>query len=164
MDTTWKEARVFYGLMAVTIGLSCIFTLLPFVSLFQIMIFAQVVNGMLLPIILIFLVLLLRKGKILGLPEQSRAGKFKDVRKAQAAMLSFEHTTIVSVTGSQDAVETLTKDAGEIEKKEKENKLQSERYYKLKMRLATVAEVLALLATGLLFFASILITQTFIWD
>jgi NRAMP (natural resistance-associated macrophage protein)-like metal ion transporter len=76
MDTTWKEARVFYGLMAVTIGLSCIFTLLPFVSLFQIMIFAQVVNGMLLPIILIFLVLLLRKGKILGLPEQSRAGKF----------------------------------------------------------------------------------------
>lgn len=75
MDTTWKEARVFYGIMGAIIIASGLITLLPAFSLFQIMIFAQVVNGILLPIILIFIVLLLLKGKQLGLPESSKAGK-----------------------------------------------------------------------------------------
>lgn len=76
MDTTWKEAPVFYGLMAATIISAGLIVLLPGISLFQVMIFAQVVNGMLLPIILIFLVLLLMDGEKLGLPKQSKVGKF----------------------------------------------------------------------------------------
>ena len=75
MDTTWKQARVFYGLMAAVILLAGGVVLLP-ISLFQIMIFAQVVNGMLLPVILIFLVVLLRDGQQLGLPPQSRWARF----------------------------------------------------------------------------------------
>lgn len=75
MDTTWREARVFYGIMAVIILISCLITLQPFFTLFQIMIFAQVVNGILLPIILIFLLILLLRGKKIGLPESSRWGK-----------------------------------------------------------------------------------------
>lgn len=76
MDTTWKEAKVFYGIMGVILIASGAIVLLPHLSLFQVMIFAQVVNGMLLPIILIFLFLLLRDGEKLGLPKQSRLGKF----------------------------------------------------------------------------------------
>ncbi len=76
MDTTWKEARVFYGIMGATIAVAGIITLLPNFSLFQIMIFAQVVNGVLLPIILVFIFLLMLRGKELGLPEGSKIGKF----------------------------------------------------------------------------------------
>lgn len=75
MDTTWKEARAFYGLMAVIIVLSAAFTLQPIFSLFQVMLFAQAVNGILLPIILIFVLVLLARGRQFGLPAGSRLGR-----------------------------------------------------------------------------------------
>ncbi|MBI5728729.1 MAG: Nramp family divalent metal transporter [Candidatus Magasanikbacteria bacterium] len=75
MDTTWKEAKAFYGIMAAIIVLSAVLTLQPWFSLFQVMIFAQVINGILLPIILIFILILLIKGKQFGLPESSKLGK-----------------------------------------------------------------------------------------
>ncbi len=75
MNTTWKEARAFYGIMAAVIILSAAFALQPFFSLFQVMLFAQVVNGILLPIILIFILVLLVRGKQYGLPESSRLGR-----------------------------------------------------------------------------------------
>jgi Mn2+/Fe2+ NRAMP family transporter len=40
------------------------------------MILAQVVNGVLLPVILIFLVIILNRGEKIGLPKGSRIGKF----------------------------------------------------------------------------------------
>ena len=40
------------------------------------MIAAQVLNGLLLPIILVFLILLLNKGSQIGLPEPSKKEKF----------------------------------------------------------------------------------------
>src|SRR3989339_1265866 len=72
VNTKLKDAPVFYGLMALMILIAAAFVLTPIFSLFQIMIFAQVVNGMLLPIILIFLIILFNSGKQLGLPPLSR--------------------------------------------------------------------------------------------
>ncbi|HLC69892.1 MAG TPA: Nramp family divalent metal transporter [Patescibacteria group bacterium] len=75
VDRTWKEAPTFYGMMAFTIILSAVFVMLSVFPLFHIMIFAQVVNGILLPIILIFLVIILNRGQKIGLPKGSRIGR-----------------------------------------------------------------------------------------
>lgn len=73
VDRKLKEAPTFYGLMAFMVLCAAVFVLLPVFSLFQIMIFAQVVNGMLLPIILVFLIVLFNSGNQLGLPPLGRA-------------------------------------------------------------------------------------------
>ncbi|MBI5222492.1 MAG: Nramp family divalent metal transporter [Candidatus Magasanikbacteria bacterium] len=72
VDRKLKEAPVFYGLIAFMVLFAALFLLTSFFSLFQVMIFAQVVNGMLLPIILVFLIILFNSGKQLGLPPLSR--------------------------------------------------------------------------------------------
>jgi Mn2+/Fe2+ NRAMP family transporter len=76
VDRKLTEAPTFYGLMAFMILCAAIFVLLPIFSLFQIMIFAQVVNGMLLPIILIFLIILFNGGEKLGLPPLRKTSSF----------------------------------------------------------------------------------------
>lgn len=76
VDRKMREAPFFYALMAFPILFASIFLFTPFFSLFQIMIFSQVVNGMLLPIILIFLIILLNDRERLGLPQEGRFGKW----------------------------------------------------------------------------------------
>jgi len=76
VDRKITEAPTFYGLMAFMVIFSAVFVVTPFFSLFQIMIFAQVVNGMLLPIILVFLIMLFNSGKELGMPQQSELSSF----------------------------------------------------------------------------------------
>ncbi len=75
MDTDWKDATVFYGLIAAVIIFSAVFVLIPGMPLFKTMIMAQVLNGVLLPIILIFLLILLNSQKKLGLPKMGRFEK-----------------------------------------------------------------------------------------
>jgi len=76
LDRQFNKAKIFYGIMAVIIAASGIMVLLPIFSLFQIMIFAQVLNGILLPVILIFLIILLNRGQRLGLGPQGTAAKW----------------------------------------------------------------------------------------
>ncbi len=76
VNTNWKQAPQFYGLITACILLPVLYVLIPNVSLFRIMILAQVVNGMLLPIILVFLILLLRRRTRLGLPKGGRVSNF----------------------------------------------------------------------------------------
>ena len=54
IDKTPKEAPIFYGLFTFFIVASAFFILIPGLPLLNIMIFSQVLNGMLLPVILIF--------------------------------------------------------------------------------------------------------------
>ncbi len=69
----WREARVFYGLLALFVGGAAVFIVIPGLPLIQVMFFAQVINGLLLPIILVFVMLLtgdarlgpLRSGRLL---------------------------------------------------------------------------------------------------
>ncbi len=56
----WREAPVFYGLIAFLVATAALFTLIPGLPLIQVMFLAQVVNGVLLPIILIFVMRLSR--------------------------------------------------------------------------------------------------------
>ncbi len=61
----WHEAPVFYGLLAFLIVSAALFTLIPGLPLIQVMFLSQVVNGLLLPIILVF-VMRLSRGSSLG--------------------------------------------------------------------------------------------------
>lgn len=76
VNTNWKQAPQFYGLITACILLPVLYILIPNISLFRIMILAQVINGMLLPVILIFLVLLLHRRTRLGLPRGNRWSNF----------------------------------------------------------------------------------------
>jgi NRAMP (natural resistance-associated macrophage protein)-like metal ion transporter len=62
----WREAPAFYGLLAFFIGFAALFMLIPGLPLIQVMFVAQVINGLLLPIILVFVMLLARDRRIMG--------------------------------------------------------------------------------------------------
>lgn len=61
-----REAPVFFGLYTVIIILGAAIVLWPNLSLYQVMLATQVINGMLLPPILIFMVLIASKKSIMG--------------------------------------------------------------------------------------------------
>lgn len=94
INTTWKQAPWFYGSMLASILFGAAVVLLSYIPLFKIMIFAQVVNAMLLPVILVFLVLLLKNRQRLGLPLGSRWGSWA---YNIIAWLSIAVLTIVSL-------------------------------------------------------------------
>lgn len=60
----WREAPVFYGLLTFFVGAAALFILIPGLPLIQVMFLAQVVNGLLLPIILIFVMRLSREANL----------------------------------------------------------------------------------------------------
>lgn len=60
----WREAPVFYGLLTLLIGASALVTIIPGLPLIHVMFVAQVVNGLLLPIILIFVMRLSREPRL----------------------------------------------------------------------------------------------------
>lgn len=62
----YKEARIFFGLYTVIIVLGAAIVLWPKLSLYHVMLTTQVVNGVLLPPILIFMVLIASKKSIMG--------------------------------------------------------------------------------------------------
>lgn len=57
----WGQAPVFYGLLTLFIGVGALFTVIPGLPLIEIMFLSQVVNGLLLPIILVFVMRLSRE-------------------------------------------------------------------------------------------------------
>ena len=62
----WREAPAFYGLLAFFIGFAALFMLIPGLPLIQVMFSAQVINGLLLPVILVFVMLLAADRRIMG--------------------------------------------------------------------------------------------------
>jgi len=66
VDWNWREAPAFYGLLALFIGFAALFVMIPGLPLIQVMFAAQVVNALLLPFILVFVMLLASDRKLLG--------------------------------------------------------------------------------------------------
>jgi len=66
IDHRWREAPAFYGILAFVVGFSAIFVLIPGLPLITVMFLAQVLNGILLPFILVFVMLLARDRRIMG--------------------------------------------------------------------------------------------------
>ena len=66
LDTKFVEAPQFYGLYSLMIFMGAAIILLPNVPLISIMYYSQVINGILLPFILIFMLLLINDKQIMG--------------------------------------------------------------------------------------------------
>ncbi len=66
IDKKWGEARQFYWLYAGIIAVGAAVVLIPSLPLLKIMLVSQVVNGVLLPFILVFMLLLINKEKLMG--------------------------------------------------------------------------------------------------
>ncbi|MBU0546053.1 divalent metal cation transporter [Patescibacteria group bacterium] len=65
-NTTWKNGKVFYSIILMTIFIPAVIVLIPGVSMVKIMILSQDVNGMLLPFILIFVMKIINDKRIMG--------------------------------------------------------------------------------------------------
>ncbi len=75
-DRSWDEAPVYRGIITAVIMVSALLVILPGVDLFEIMMSAQVINGVLLPVLLVFLVFIASDRLIMG---QYRNGRVWNV-------------------------------------------------------------------------------------
>jgi NRAMP (natural resistance-associated macrophage protein)-like metal ion transporter len=66
IDKKWDEAREFYTLYTGILVISAIIILIPNAPLIQISIWSQVLNGILLPVVLVSMILLINNKKIMG--------------------------------------------------------------------------------------------------
>jgi Mn2+/Fe2+ NRAMP family transporter len=66
VDWSWREAPAFYLLLAFFVGFAALFVLIPGLPLIQVMFLSQVLDGLLLPIVLVFVMLLAADKRLLG--------------------------------------------------------------------------------------------------
>ena len=71
-DSDWADAPTYHGIITVTTVLSALVVILPNVDLFGIITFAQVVNGILLPVLLVFMVSIADDKRVMGELRNSR--------------------------------------------------------------------------------------------
>jgi Mn2+/Fe2+ NRAMP family transporter len=62
----WRQAPAFYGLLALFVGTGAIFVLIPGLPLITLIYLTAVLNGILLPFILVFVMLLARDKRLMG--------------------------------------------------------------------------------------------------
>ena len=74
-DRSWDEAPAYRGVITGVIMVSAIVVMLPGADLFEIMMSAQVINGVLLPVLLVFLVLIASDRRIMGAYADGRVMK-----------------------------------------------------------------------------------------
>jgi Mn2+/Fe2+ NRAMP family transporter len=66
LDRGWRQAPAFYALLAFFVGFSALFVLIPGLPLIVVMYLSQVFDGILLPFILVFVMLMSRDRRLLG--------------------------------------------------------------------------------------------------
>jgi Mn2+/Fe2+ NRAMP family transporter len=66
LDRSWRQAPAFYALLAFFVGFAALFILIPGLPLITVMYLSQVFDGLLLPIILGFVMLMSRDRRLLG--------------------------------------------------------------------------------------------------
>lgn len=66
VNWNWREAPAFYGLLAFFIGFAALFVMIPGLPLITVMFSAQVLNALLLPFVLVFVMLLATDKELMG--------------------------------------------------------------------------------------------------
>ncbi len=74
-DRSWDEAPAYRGVITGVIMVSALVVMLPGANLFEIMMSAQVINGVLLPVLLVFLVFIASDRRIMGRHADGRVMK-----------------------------------------------------------------------------------------
>lgn len=72
-DRSWAEAPAYRGIITAVIAISAVVVMVPNVNLFAIMMVAQVINGVLLPVLLVFMVLIASDRHVMGRHVNGRA-------------------------------------------------------------------------------------------
>ena len=72
-DRSWAEAPAYRGIITAVIAISAVVVMVPNVNLFAIMMVAQVINGVLLPVLLVFMVLVASDRHVMGRHVNGRA-------------------------------------------------------------------------------------------
>jgi Mn2+/Fe2+ NRAMP family transporter len=85
IDKRLREAPWFYGIYTVLIAAGAAAILLPGVPLLQVLYFSQIANGLLLPVVLVFMLVLANRRDLLG--EHVNSGTFNMVAVALVAVL-----------------------------------------------------------------------------
>ncbi|MEK7644254.1 MAG: divalent metal cation transporter [Patescibacteria group bacterium] len=65
-NTNWKNGKIFYSIILSVIAIPATVVLLPNISLIKVMVWSQDINGILLPFILIFVMLIINNKRIMG--------------------------------------------------------------------------------------------------
>lgn len=73
IDKKWDEAKEFYSLYTFILIISAVIILIPGAPLISISLWSQVINGILLPVVLVSMIILVNKKKIMGVYVNSRA-------------------------------------------------------------------------------------------
>jgi len=74
IDKKWHEAPQFYWLFTIIVIVSVVIILLPGAPLIQITIWSQVINGILLPVVLISMLVIVNKRDVMGIHVNKRLG------------------------------------------------------------------------------------------
>jgi Mn2+/Fe2+ NRAMP family transporter len=72
LDRSWAEAPTFKTIFTVLIVLACIVVLIPSIDLMGVMLTAQFINGILLPVLLVFLIRIINNQRIMGVYRNGR--------------------------------------------------------------------------------------------
>ncbi|HNT30168.1 MAG TPA: divalent metal cation transporter [bacterium] len=96
LDHTWRDAPVFYAIILAILIASGIFILIPGLPLFQIMIVTQAINGIILPVILMYVYKIANDHTIMGSFTNSRLNNF--LAAASIALLSIASLAVVLIS------------------------------------------------------------------
>jgi NRAMP (natural resistance-associated macrophage protein)-like metal ion transporter len=76
IDKKWRDAPQFYWLFTIILLVSVVIILIPGAPLIQITIWSQVINGVLLPVVLISMLLIVNKKEVMGRYVNGKLGNF----------------------------------------------------------------------------------------
>jgi Mn2+ and Fe2+ transporters of the NRAMP family len=110
ISKSYKEAPVFFGLYTAIIVISAVLVLWPGLSLYHVMLTTQVVNGILLVPVLIFMVLIASNARIMGAYRNSPL--YNLVAWAFAALITVLTVLLLAATLAPDLMERLLGAAG----------------------------------------------------
>jgi Mn2+/Fe2+ NRAMP family transporter len=99
IDRKWGEAKQFYTLYTAIVALGAAVVLIPKLPLLKIMLLSQVVNGVLLPFILVFMLLLINDEKLMG---RHRNGPWFNAIAWVTTVVMIVLTAYLVVVGARD--------------------------------------------------------------
>ena len=103
LDRKWSEARQFYWLFTGIVAVGAAVVLIPRLPLIRIMLVSQIVNGMLLPFVLIYMLRLANDEKLMGV---HRNGRWFNLVAWTTTVVMISLTAYLVVTGLRDLVTT----------------------------------------------------------
>ena len=74
VDKRFEDARAFFGIYTFVLGLGALVVLIPGLDLLPLIVASQNLQGLLLPVVLVFMVLLVNDGRIMGSHRNGRIG------------------------------------------------------------------------------------------